>query len=238
MTRVLLQKAYVLHRRAYRETSFLVDFFTEEYGRLTAIARGARQSRTTNQGLLQPFIPLLVSWSGKGELMTLTYVEAHGEVTFLRGDCLFAGLYLNELVMALLQKWDEHPALFQRYTETIAELQKTPLMEKTLRTFEKSLLEEIGYGLLPRSPLDLQQAFASDDYYRFIPEHGFEKCTYGEKTQTTSNIFSGKHLIAIANNEWEEKETLQAAKRLMRFVLTPLLGNRQIHSRQLFTVPE
>ena len=119
MKRVLLQPAYVLHRRAYRETSFLVELFALEYGRLTVIARGARKTKSAIQGLLQPFIPLLVSWSGKTELLTLTHVEANGAIKFLRGECLFAGFYLNELLMCLLQKWDSHHQLYTVYENTL-----------------------------------------------------------------------------------------------------------------------
>src|SRR5579864_5526181 len=110
MKRIDLQPACVLHRRPYRETSFLVDLFTPDYGRLTAVAKGARKIKSGIQGLLQPFLPLVVSWTGKGELMTLTHTELAPQQTpcQLRGDCLFAGFYLNELLVCLLQKWDAH----------------------------------------------------------------------------------------------------------------------------------
>ena len=75
MKRVQLDEAYVLHRRAYRETSFLLEIFSKSHGRVSLIARGARKERSQTQGLLQPFIPLLLSWAGSGELMTLTQVE-------------------------------------------------------------------------------------------------------------------------------------------------------------------
>src|SRR3990167_3982988 len=106
MRRISFQSAYVLHRRSYRETSFLVELFTLDHGRVTVAAKGARKAKSSTQGLLQPFTPLMVSWSGKGELMTLVQADAHGEVRGLKGDALFAGFYLNELLTALLQKWD------------------------------------------------------------------------------------------------------------------------------------
>src|SRR3989338_1657766 len=106
MKRILLQPAYVLHLRSYRESSFLVELFTKEQGRMTVLAKGVRKKKSPLQGLLQPFIPLLVSWVGKSELMILTQAEAHGAMKQLKGTCLYAGLYLNELLMGLLQKWD------------------------------------------------------------------------------------------------------------------------------------
>lgn len=235
MKKVLLQPAYVLHRRSYRETSFLVDLFTHEYGRISALARGVRKAKSPTQGLLQPFTPLLVSWSGSGDLMTLTHVEANGALVQLQGESLFAGFYLNELIIGLLEKWDAHPALYHAYAAAIAALQASGLEQKTLRSFEKFLLEELGYGLLPKSNQDM---FDPDGHYRFVPEQGFVLSDIGDLAQAQNHIFSGKNLLAIANEDWCDESVLQDAKRITRFLLAPLLGARKIHSRRLFVMPD
>lgn len=237
MKRVLLQPAYVLHRRSYRESSFIVDLFTLDYGRMSVIARGVRKSKSSAPGILQPFIPLLVSFSGKGELMTLTHVESNGKMTRLHGDCLFAGLYLNELLMFLLEKWDAHSGLYKIYAKSLLALQTVKLEQKILRSFEKYLLEELGYGLLPKSETSLHNTFSPDKYYRFVPEQGFVLSEL-IGSQAKLNIFSGKSLLAIAKEDWREEESLQDAKRLTRFVLASLLGGRPVYSRQLFIQPE
>lgn len=237
MKRVLLQPAYVLHRRAYRESSFLVELFTPEHGRLTVVAKGVRKAKSSTQGLLQPFTPLLISWVGKGELMTLAHIESHGEIKHLQGECLFAGFYLNELLTRLLERWDAHPNLYHAYQQTIQALQTATLDQRVLRSFEKYLLEELGYGLLPKSDISLHNSFLPDKHYRFIPEQGFVPSEPGQST-ALANIFSGKSLLAIAKEEWHNDEILQDAKRLTRFVLAPLLGARPIHSRKLFIKPE
>lgn len=230
MKPALLQPAYVLHQRQYRESSLLVELFTRDYGRISVIAKGARRKTSQAHGLLRPFLPLLISWSGKHELKTLTHSEVSigTQLAFanLQKECLFAGFYLNELLMYLLQKWDAHPNLFTIYANTVTELQKPTLQQITLRRFEKKLLDEIGYGLM--------QSFLPDQYYRFVPEHGFVV----EKINPNVNhrdLFSGKNLIAIAKEEWRE-DNLFDAKRLMRILLSPLLGTKTIYSRQLFTV--
>jgi DNA repair protein RecO (recombination protein O) len=235
MKRVSLQPAYVLHRRSYRETSFLVDVFTPDYGRLTLIARGVRKAKSSSQGLLQPFIPLLISWSGRGELMLLTHVESNGNIKHLHGDCLFAGFYLNELVMALLQKWDAHSGLFAAYEKAVIAIQNDILEQKVLRSFEKYLLEEIGYGLLPKSEAGLQAMFVPEAFYRFVPDHGF---VLNEAGSEGNYVFSGKSLLAIAREDWQGEDVLHDAKRLTRFILTPLMGSRQIYSRSLFLQPD
>lgn len=236
MKQVLLQPAYVLHRRSYRESSFLVELFTQDYGRLTVVAKGVRKARSATQGLLQPFMPLLVSWSGKQELMTLTQVDMQGEANIrcLQGECLFAGFYLNELLMCLLQKWDAHKGLYTAYEQTLAALQSEKLEQKVLRSFEKCLLEELGYGVLPKSEAALGEAFLPDKYYRFVPEQGFVLSELGDLSLANSTLFSGKSLLAMAKEDWQDETVLQDAKRLTRFLLSTLLGARPLYSRQLF----
>jgi DNA repair protein RecO (recombination protein O) len=232
MKRVELQPAYVLHRRPYRETSCLLEIFTPEHGRLSVIAKGVRKERSVTQGLLQAFQPLLISWSGKNELMTLLQVETRGAALTLSGECLFAGFYLNELLMCLLQKWDAQPVMYALYEKALRDLQSDTLQQQTLRSFEKGLLEELGYGLLPKSAEALERAFSPEKYYRFTHDQGLVLC---ETTEiSASAIFSGKTLHAIAKEEWHIEGALRDAKRLTRFVLAPLLGARQIHSRKLF----
>jgi DNA repair protein RecO (recombination protein O) len=238
MKRVSLQPAYVLHRRPYRESSLLLELFTPEFGRFTAIAKGARKAKSMWAGLLQPFVPVLVSWMGKDELMTLVQAEANGPAQHLQGECLFAGLYLNELLMYLLQKWDAHAGLYAAYERAIIALQVKVLEQKILRSFEKYLLEELGYGLLPKADASLHNMFVADKFYRFTPEQGFVLYNAMTTDPSAANVFSGKTLIAIAKEDWQDETCLRDAKRLNRFVLAPLLGTKTIYSRQLFVQRE
>lgn len=234
MKRVLLQPAYVLHRRPYRESSFLVDLFTPEHGRFTAVAKGIRKARSPLPGLLQPFIPLLVSWAGNGELVALSQAEIRQHAEPLHGDCLFAGFYLNELLNGLLAKWDAQPLIFACYEQAVIALQGKTLDEIVLRTFELQLIDALGYGLLPPSIIEQDKLFDPQRYYRFIPEQGFVVCEGITAASNRSTLFSGKHLRAIARGQWQEEGARQEAKRLTRLILTPLLGARPLHSRRLF----
>jgi DNA repair protein RecO (recombination protein O) len=235
--RLVLQPAYVLHRRAYRETSFLIELFTLELGRISVVAKGARKTNAALQGLLQPFVPLLISAGGKGELLNLSQAELNGEILRLQGEHLFAGFYLNELLISLLQKWDAHPTLYAMYARTLVNFQSQTL-EHSLRAFEKLLLEELGYGFLFKTDILLQNTFCLEKYYRFIPEHGFVLTdTQPHTDATAANLFLGKNLLAIAQEEWHQ-DSLRDAKRLIRVILTPLLGSRMLHSRRLFLQPQ
>ncbi len=223
--RVLLQPAFILHHRPFRETSVLLDVFTEEHGLVSLIAKGVRTQRSKLKALLQPFVPLLLSWQGKNELMNLVSVEAKNRPFQLVGDCLLSGFYVNELLVRVLQKQDPHPQLFAHYQSTLEALTVLPLNQSILRIFEKKLLEEIGYGLCWHEDFSTGQAILPDKYYQYYPGDGFK--------QIESGGFKGEALLTIANESFTEVY-LQDAKRLMRIVITALLSDQTLYSRKLF----
>ncbi len=231
---ITLQPAFILHHRSYRETSLLLDVLTQEHGRISLIARGVRTNRSTTRSLLQPFRPLVISWQGKTELMTLRTVEPLGIPIALHGECLLSGFYLNELLMRLVQKHDPHPQLYTIYHSTLLELQQTRLEQKYLRLFEKKLLDELGYGLQLQQTIPDGKAFQADQLYRFYPDRGFECCESSE-SQSEGALFSGKSLLALATEQLEDEESLRDIKRLMRIAFGVLLGPQPLHSRRLFT---
>ena len=65
--RVDHQPAFVLHGYPWRETSLIVELLTRDAGRIAVVARGAKRPTSQFRGLLAPFCPLSVSWSGRGE---------------------------------------------------------------------------------------------------------------------------------------------------------------------------
>lgn len=224
---IALQPAFVLHRRSYRETSLIIELFTLDQGRIAAVARGIRKAKSRTASLLQPFVPIFVSWYGKGELVTLTQVESNGYCGALVGRNLRCGFYLNELLMRLLPKQDPHASLFAIYQQTLTELRQGE-SEQALRLFEKNLLIEIGYGL----PLKNEISFSDEGVYHFDHERGFLPHVPGQGLAL--EVFSGKTLNALLNENFENSQILQDIKRLMRFVFATLLGDKPLQSRKLF----
>jgi len=133
--RVELAAGFVLHRRAYRDTSLIVELFTREYGRLSAFARAARGPRA-RFGPLQPFRPLLLSWSGRGEAPTLTAAEPDGPPPpALSPAYLFSAFYLNELLLKLTVAHDPQRELYLHYAATVARMAEGAPLEEVLRHF-------------------------------------------------------------------------------------------------------
>lgn len=230
--RVALQPAYILHSRPYRDTSALLDVLTAEHGRLTLVARGARRPGKKGGGsALQPFQPLLLSFSGRAELKTLTATETAGEAIGLRGDRLYSGLYLNELLVRLLHRHDANPQLFVAYGTALRELSAADAMDAVLRRFEVCLLEELGYRLRFDVYGLAQDTVQAAGYYRFDPEVGLQACepTSGPGGQR----YSGEDLLAMAGGKFDG-EARHAAKHLLRQALAVHLGERPLNSRTLF----
>ncbi|MCR4510467.1 DNA repair protein RecO [Pseudomonas sp. GLN_6] len=220
----LSQPAYVLHSRAYRESSALVDFLTPQ-GRLRAVLRGARGKAGS---LARPFIPLEAEFRGRGELKNVGRLEPAGIPNLLVGEALFSGLYLNELLIRLLPAEDPHPAIFQHYAMTVLALAEGRTLEPLLRSFEWRLLDELGYGFA----LDLDsegQPIVASSMYRLHTETGLVPIG-----QLQPGAFQGAELLAMAEADWTAPGALAAAKRLMRQALAPHLGGRPLVSRELF----
>src|SRR5690606_24290561 len=124
---VLLETGFVLHQRAFRNTSQLLECLTVAHGRVGLVARGSRaapssrasragrRSASPQRALLQPFVPLRLSWLTRGELGRLTHVEladAPYAPQALNADSLYAAYYANELLLRLLARGDPNAAVF------------------------------------------------------------------------------------------------------------------------------
>lgn len=230
MIKLQLEPAFVLHTRAYRETSLIVDFFTFNHGKLSALAKSARGTRSRFKGCLVPFTPLLISGNTKTDLLQLNIAETTGAAYFLQGNNLFSAIYLNELLVKLLQRFDPYPTLFKAYQSSLLQLQNSKNeSQKILRIFEKQLLAELGYGLHLSQETTGKNVHA-DKFYSYTLDKGLVSCARG----TGSDIFRGSHLLAIERNHFESKEILKDARRLLRLALGGLLGNYTLKSRELF----
>ncbi len=228
--RISLQPAFILHAKPYRDSSLLVDLLTHNYGRISGIARQVRGAKT-RKALVQSFAPLLVSWAGKTELMSIGQIESNGIPYHLTGTTLISGFYLNELLVRLLYRYDPHPNLFVAYQTALIKLQNGENPESVLRLFECELIAELGYGLQFNQEAITQLEILPEKFYRFDHEHGFVLC---EQMNSQQILFRGKSLLALHRQNLNDIEDLQAAKRLLRLVLAPLLGNKPIKSRELF----
>lgn len=221
-----LQPAFVLHRRPYSNTSLLLEVFLLHEGRMPLLAKGATGGRALGAALLQPFLPLLVSRSGRGEVKTLGRYEAAGPPLPLRGQQLYCGFYVNELMVRLVQREEPHPGLFAAYQATLSRLVEEGDPEPALRRFEIGLLGELGYGLLLEREAGSDAALDPAGRYDYEIERG--------PVATPAGELGGATLLKLAAGEPLAGEERREARRLLRRVLDHYLGGRPLKSRELF----
>jgi DNA repair protein RecO (recombination protein O) len=222
-----LAPAYVLHQYAYRDTSRIVEVFTNEHGRLSLFARGVNSGKSSLKGMLRPFQRLLVSWSGKSEAGQLVSAEIDGDVTNLAAARLMSGFYLNELLLKLTERWDPHPEIFSAYAACVRALCAGDIEEPALRRFEKQLLEALGYGLELAQTVE-GVPVQTDLYYRFGLESGPQPCV----AEAPGAVY-GQSLADLRRESFADERSLRDAKRLLRAAIDACLDGRALKSREV-----
>ncbi|KFZ38312.1 DNA recombination protein RecO [Shewanella mangrovi] len=216
-----MQRGYLLHTSAYRENSQIVRLLVDNLGRVDAVVRIGSGKRSL-KSVLQPFQPLLFELSGRSDLRSMQQVESASPAVPLSGDALYAGMYLNELMMRTLSVHHSGESLFLPYHRTLLQLAHG-FTEDTLRYFEVTLMHDLG--CLPSLSHDANgQPIEAELSYRYLTEEGF---IVGE------GRYSGSVLQRLAH-ESLLVEDLPVAKHLTRTLLAPLLGDKPLVSRQLF----
>jgi len=223
----------LLHIAPFTDSKKILCLLTPEYGKLKVVWRGSKK-----QSRPKLFTPCSFAWKGKSGLKTLTQMDEQQAAMLTSGRSLFCGMYLNELAVRLLPEHVAIHELYDSYLETLQKLAQSEnqniIMEILLRRFEFALLNTLGVGVnldacSAGKPIEESDSF----HYRFISDEGF-RLEYKQAIETAANVFSGRDIISIQKQNWDVG-ALKAAKRLSRLALAPLLGDKPIKSRELFT---
>ena len=261
--RAMQVPSYIIHRRAFRETSLIIDAIVQGFGRVSMVLRGAQSSKkvakkSSTSATAQMFQPVLLSFSGMSDLKTAIGIEANGVGLQLQDKFLYCGFYVNELLCRI---WPQNVAsddIYSRYHQLLNALialqntsagfeiqsHQSPLksqvvLEQLLRQFEFELLHMLGFGVDWHYCFDTQQAICADKYYLFSPEQGFSVTDLavgwrGNNPQAKAAVFAGKDILAIATGQPLQGQSLITAKYLSRLALAPHLGDKPLKSRELF----
>ncbi len=216
---------YVLHQRAYRENSKLVNFLSFEAGRVDGVAR---------QSISTLYQPTLLFATGKSGLKSFAKAESVGGAITLVGDALFAGFYLNELLVRLLPHQEALPEVVTAYATALQALSEQQPLIATLRRFELVLLEQLGYEIDFQSDW-LGQPIIPNALYRYQRGEGFSLNSSGE---------TGASLLAVqsfysprsdtVSSHSSNTECLAMLTRVLRAALAAQLGDKPLKSRALW----
>ncbi len=226
--RVENARASILHQRPYRETSLLLEVFSRDYGRIGLVANGARRPKSRLRALLQPLREVILSWQIRGELGTLRMAEACSREPVLAGDALYAGFYMNELLMRLCVRADPHPELYDTYRVALTRLAELQPPGLVLRLFEKDLLESIGYGLQLQLETQSGQPVNPREQYLFDVQQGPQIAADKGENRTVS----GEALLALHSGDLTDPAHRRAAKQILQQAIARLLDNKPLRTVQ------
>jgi DNA repair protein RecO (recombination protein O) len=234
--RAELEPGFVLHAYPYKETSLVVEAFTRRYGRVGLLARGARRPRSAMRGVLLAFHPLRLTWTASAELGTLMSVEWGGGQKSLAGVGLMCGFYINELLLRLLPRDDAHEALFDAYGEALTRLSAASALAPSaqaaiLRSFERRMLAELGYAPVLDRDAANGAAIEPDKRYAYEAERG----PVETRRSDGDSVISGRTLLDMAADDYDDARTREEARRLMRALIADRLGGQALHTRAVLS---
>ena len=208
--RVHHQPGFALLNRPYTESSWIVEVFTLDYGRISLMAKGARRPKSRLKGVLLPFQPLLLSWLGKGEIPTLTGAEIDTSNynivdNELVSDYRVCGFYCNELVVNLLHRHDPHKTLYEYYRKALLDLSRTQETAIILRQFERVIIKETGYEISFEFEPDGVTLIDDRSYYQFVSGKGFIRCDKATHKAVAGLIINSIHKIYDARGAQSQR---------------------------------
>jgi len=234
-----MDKGYVLHSYPYRETSLILQVWTEKHGRMGLVAKGARRPKSASRAVLIPFQPLSLDWFGRGELRTLKTAEPASPATPLAGEALMSAFYMNELLLKLTTRDDPHEGLFTAYDTAVTDLRtlsrlkpEIPRLEPILRRFELRLLQELGYALEMTREASHGPAIAAEREYFYVVERGAVGATERETPANAVRV-RGQTLIDLERGRFEDAITVAQAKQLMRLLINHSLNGQELATRAI-----
>ena len=207
---LLTDRAVVLRRLDYSETSQIVVLLTREHGQVRAIAKGIKRSTKTRFAAAIDLLELgQLVWSTRpdrlGSLSILTEWKQTKGFLGLRDrlERLYAAQYAVEITSELTTELDPHPVIFDALVNLLAESCTLSQPLAMLCGFQRTLLIEIG--LMPKmdccvgcgSTLDLQ----SDQPAYFSSHEGGLLCRNCEPAQVEKRAVPSSAARAVATGQ-------------------------------------
>ncbi|MBZ9636087.1 DNA repair protein RecO [Clostridium sp. FP1] len=147
---ILKTRAIVIKTQEFKESDKLVWLFTEEFGKITAIAKGARKNKSKYVSSTLPCsYGEFILFKGKN-LYTINEVTIIDSFQQLLRDLttITYASYFNELIDIAMENEEVNSELFKDFVSAFYFIKNDVMdIEVLARAFETKLLKATGYGL-------------------------------------------------------------------------------------------
>ncbi len=140
-------RGVILRQRDFKDSDKLLSIFTEKEGKITAIAKGVKKSKSSLRACVQPFCHSFLHFNQGKNMDIITQAKLLDFYGNSRQDLERAlnCYYLMELLDKSLQEHLPLPDLYQTLLTVLEAINEQGLNPLYIRYFESQLLVKLGY---------------------------------------------------------------------------------------------
>ena len=222
--------ALVIRLANFSETSQVVTFFSRDWGKISAIAKGGRRLKGPFEAALDLLTACRIVFIRKSssglDILTEAQLITRFKPNRRNLNSLYGGYYVAELLSGLTEEYDPHPLLYDEATQTLERLTTETDSRIPILTFELAILREIGQ--LPTFDMCVAcgNPLGGDELLAYWVTQGGMICSKCRKQQYNKNPIhteTVKLLSQLAESDQTSSADLSASPqqlREMRYVLT------------------
>lgn len=221
----------------WSETSRIVTLFTRDFGKVRALAKGARRAKSNYESALDLLtvysMVLLRKSSGSLDLVTEARVIERFTGLTQKLDHLYAAYYVAELLGEGMEDHDPHPGLFDAALDSLRTLSRSikPPASDVLR-FERVYLKELGLEPKLDECVSCRCDVEGEPHLAFDAQAGGLICPDCQRFAKRCHRLSPglpQSLTALyqSDGDWDDSPKMLKELRLLHnYYVTHLLGKR------------
>jgi DNA repair protein RecO (recombination protein O) len=232
--------AIVLRLVEFSETSLVATLFTRDFGKIGALAKGARRPKSSFEAALDLLAVCRIVFIHKSsdalDLLTEARLERRFRAASRELSRLYAGYYVAELLHELTDTGDPHPELFDAADEALYGLDTGQDVAQGLLRFELTTLRVLGHMPSLTNCVGCGDLVRAAGRVAFGQLHGgvlCERCRPGKRqiVSVSGEVIRVLQQLAIADGATWRQVRVEAAHRaesraLMNRYFENLLGRR------------
>ncbi|MFK8011026.1 MAG: DNA repair protein RecO [Marinicellaceae bacterium] len=211
---------YIIHQRDFRNSSIIIEFFSQDFGLLHILAKGIKKNKQLKTQL-HYFSLLKIQFFGKSNLKTLTSINLLKQTNYKNIIHKTAGLYFNELLHFSLLEQDKAESLFLNYQKNLLNIGHDKL-SPVLRSFEKEILKYNGFELSHDSSIE-------DDCWLGFDQHMTLSKVNIQSKRLCMNSDLKQFLMGKINNI----DTHKRINNLMQHAINLSINHKRLVSREM-----
>ncbi len=245
MSSIIKTRAFVLSKLDYGDSSKIANFYTEDFGRISGIVKGARSPRSKIGKTIDVLnhVDLVFYNKENRDLQVVSQADLNAHFPQIKSDLekLKYGSSIIELVLRLTLESDPHKRLFMGMEKILNRMENESTEPMLLfAMFFKFFLEEIGYGLETNSCSSCPEDLNKNKTIFYNYEHGFlcEECSENSLISFEFSLELFNKIICLSQKEnqcnYNANELNSIISFFEKFLVYHVEGFQELKSLKVF----